>query len=359
MVAGLGLTVVGDDDGWWMTFPGFPDVGARLHPCGERWIIDGGPLDGAEVDFETGTIGGTPVLTRLADPPPALAGGGIAAPPLRPDPERDRRFERVWRSASGPIQWSLDDPKHEFVQWLEHRRLVVFHGSNRSGIEEFSTQRESIEIDDAGGRGNLQAVYATARGLWAIYFAVVDRTRLRGSLRNGVADYLDEAGRRVTRYNLSLSSHDLANRPFTTGTLYLLERGDFSPIPLYPGGPPSQEWACPHPVRPVASITFEPHEYPLLESIGAHDESDRIEYADAAEAILGLVVDVEATDPDLVLRLSTPPDSDLVDRYVRLGAIAYPGTERTVEGSLVTISGPEHYRNAVGRSVRNRLATQG
>ncbi len=46
-----------------------------------------------------------------------------------------------------------------------------------------------------------------------MFFAVVDRSRLRGSIRNGVVYLQNEAGEALAVYNFSLNQDQLAKRP--------------------------------------------------------------------------------------------------------------------------------------------------
>lgn len=347
----LGFSVVPSDDGWWIRFPGMDDLGCRIVGSGPTWTVVGGPADGATIELgpDGGSLGGVIPIRRLDEPPKGTPGFGIPPPSYRVDAERDAAFERLWESASGPIPWDLPYPKHEFLTWLERREDLVFHGSNRSDIAVFRTRRESFEIDDVAGRGNLEAVYGTIRPFWAWYFAIVDRPRIRGSLRNGVARFLDENGDDHIRYSLSLASQDLVTRPFTDGSIYIFDRASFAPLPLYPGGPPSPEWACFEAVEPRARLDVTPDEYPLLDQIGGHDEAAMFEYAEAAEQLYEYVSEVVAIDPDLVVALREEPPAELVDRYVATGAEALPGTNRTVESGRLRVSGPAEYRRSLAR----------
>ena len=350
-VGPVGFSIVPRDDGWWIAFPGLDELGCRVVRTGSTWTVVGGPADGATVETsESGlSLGGVIPMRQLDDPPSPTPGLGIRPPPLRVDPQRDARFAQLWESASGPILWELPYPKHEFLAWLESQDGFVFHGSNRSDITLFKTKRESFEIDDVAGRGNLEAVYGTVRPLWAWYFAIVDRPRIRGSLRNGVARYLDGRGDDHIVYYLSLASQDLVSRPFTNGSIYIFDRSRFAPIPLYPGGPPSPEWGCFEGVEPRARIEVTPDEYPLLDQIGGHDEAEMFEYADAAEQLYELVVEVVSVDPDLVVTLREEPAPELVERYVRLGSEAFPGTTRSVESGRLRVTGPAEYRRSLAR----------
>ena len=71
-------------------------------------------------------------------------------------------------------------------------------------IDEFQPARKSMELYDETGRGNLQAVYGTHDGLWAMFFAIIDRPNLQGSIRNGVTYFKNQAGEVVVAKGKSL-----------------------------------------------------------------------------------------------------------------------------------------------------------
>lgn len=350
----IGFSVEETQGEWWIRFPGLADLGARLVPDGVRWTVIGGPTDGAAVEFhaEGGSIGGLVPFRRVAESIPPIPGFDVEPPPFPPDPQRDARFARIWESATDFDDWNLDDPKHEFLSWLERRGDLVFHGSNLTDITVFRTTRQSIELDDVAGRGNLQAVYGTVHPMWAWYFAVVDRPRIRGSLRNGVSEFIDADGERHVRYYLSLPLQDLERRPFTAGAIYVFDRSQFAPIPLYPAGPPSPEWACFDPVEPLARIPVTPDEYPLLDRIGGHDEAIMIEYGETADRIYSMVGDAELDGQELRVTFVETPPIDLAERYIRSGRDALPGTERRIDGKELRITGPPEYLAMLARRFR-------
>src|SRR5690348_14646642 len=100
----------------------------------------------------------------------------------RPLPEPDARtaaaFDRLFCEAveQGPgveIDYTLSAPKWQFLCYLCDAREILVHGSGNPSIEEF----EPRQSNDTEEFGNRRAVYAASDGLWAMYFAIVDRDR--------------------------------------------------------------------------------------------------------------------------------------------------------------------------------------
>ena len=99
----------------------------------------------------------------------------------------------------------------------------------------------ALAIDERA-YGNQQAVYATQDALWSRSFAIVDRSRITGSIRNGVQYYHNRAGEPLALYNFSINRQHLAEQPWRSGTLYFLPRDSFVRMPLA-GQALSNEWA--------------------------------------------------------------------------------------------------------------------
>ncbi|HSJ34167.1 MAG TPA: hypothetical protein VLB85_03860 [Acidimicrobiia bacterium] len=355
---GREFTIVEGEDLPLLRFPEAPPgCDARLIPVGEgRFRIEGGPYPDAEVHVENPDrllIGGViPVtrLTRSAQPPP---GGGLEPPPLDLDDDELGMCERMWEFADHPsehLDLDLGDlAPCRFAQWLTVNDLVIFHGSNHTGIEELEPVRRSMEVDDNSGRGNRGAVYGTHDGLWAMFFAVVDRQRLRGSIRSGVDTHWSASGDRLDLYHFSIHHDELAARPFTDGALYLLPRDCFERIPFYSQGPPSQEWACESPVRPLGRIILRPEDFPFLDRIGGHDDGELIELEDLSGRIYDAVVSAREVDGGIEMVVAA--DRDEVARMVEMSRRFFPDVERSLaddpQGVRLTMTGPPGFQHTL------------
>lgn len=362
---GFELTIVHTSDGLRIRYPEAPEAfESALIPDEGGYVIDGGPLHGVRITFTTGDDGrprGTvgpaiPLepLDRAAEGPP---GGGLRPPALELSQDETQRFLEVWEGiVRRPDGRSIDrehtGPPARFVQWLTGRDAVIFHGSKRDDIDEFVPVRASMEIRDSGGRGNLGAVYGTHDGLWAMFFAVIDRSRLRGSIRNGVTRYSTiDGSRTMDRYHFSIHHEMLEIEPFSTGTLYLLPRDAFTRLPLYPGGPLSDEWACPETVRPLARLAVEPEDFPFLEAIGGHDDGPLLELDDLGSIVYGALVSARRTGQGI--EIVTTADRTVVDRFIELGNEFYPDVTRTAEavagGTRLSMAGPDAFIHAISK----------
>jgi hypothetical protein len=370
--AGLRFSILERDGAYVMVDPSTPSgFEPTLDVAGpDRARIASGPYAGTELvvtedeDGETGLLlGDTVPTTRLPNPPDREPGSGLTLPPLRLTPDQERAFARIWDGiVADPDGQTVDDPALHplqlFVRWLGGRGEVIFHGSNDPDIDVFEPVRRSMEIRDHAGRGNLGAVYGTHDGIWSMFFAVVDRSRLKGSIRNGVGTYRRRGGDdTVDVYRFSIADVVLDTRPYTTGALYLLPRSAFSRIPIYPGGPPSNEWACPTTVTPLARLTVEPEDFPFLESIGGHDDGPLIEFGRLGDEVYADVVSARRTDDGI--EVVTRADREVVDRLIEMSREIFPDVVRVAEdhpdGTTVRMTGPPAFLQGMERRLSEHL----
>jgi hypothetical protein len=362
-IADWGFTVEDRDGTLVMATPGAPEgYEPRLERSGETGLkIVSGFLAEAEIELAVdeegrvigGTAGGVIPVERLDSPPQITPGGGLRAPVMPPDPARDRLFAERWaETAPGGIPVIDDHPVHVFVEWLSRCDEVIFHGSTRTDIEEFVPRRESMEIGNDGRQGNLGAVYGTQYGLWAMFFAIIDRSSLRGSIRNGVGMYESASGDRLDLYRFSVDHRSLPNRPFAAGMLYMLPRDRFERMALYPGGPFGNEWACFEPVRPVARLPVEPEDFPFLDQIGGHDDGDLVRLSEVGVEVFAHLSGY-APITDGFRLVFEDLDPSMRDEWIELGRRFYPDVSRTlVDEVTVEMTGPQAFLDTMG----NRLA---
>ncbi|MCA9973064.1 MAG: hypothetical protein KC425_22755, partial [Anaerolineales bacterium] len=231
----------------------------------------------------------------------------LAAPPLRLDEAKQAAFATLWQAvkAAGDgryIDYTLPYPKHEFLRYVDQLDEVIFHGSNNADIAEFRPVRTSYELRDSTGRGNLQAVYGTHDGIWAMFFAIIDRQRLVGSINNGVMYFENAAGETLAMYNFSVSEQSLAERPWCAGTMYLLPRDTFVRLELG-NGVPANEWASETAVRPLARLALQPEDFPFLTDIRGHDDGQLIRFNELSRVVLAAATGAAEPQPD-VFRLT-------------------------------------------------------
>jgi hypothetical protein len=196
-------------------------------------------------------------------------------PPMDLDPEAGAAFERLYTAVvehgtGAAIPYDLAAPKWQFLCYLTDNKGVLVHGSPNPDIEEF----EPRQSDDVGEFGNRKAVYAASDALWAMYFAVIDRSRGVNSLHNACFRVMQEDGSKSAPYYFfSINSDALSHQPWCNGTIYLLPRAGFEPQPpvtLRGMTGEIQQWASLAPVRPLARLPITPADFPFLPQIRGH-----------------------------------------------------------------------------------------
>lgn len=362
-VAGFEFSIVEDGRRLLVRYPEAP--AAYESPLteldGGGLLVETGPLAGARIEFTRsadgsvrGLAGGVLAvspLDRSAAPPP---GSGLTAPDLELEAVEERAFGELWDEVVAGADGRLIEPGSvtRFVQWLMAKEAVIFHGSTNAGIEEFRPIRTSMELNDETGRGNLGAVYGTHDGLWAMFFAIVDRDAISGSIRNGVARFQRLAdGAPLDLYHFSVNQETLERGPLTSGCLYLMPMDRFRRLPFYPGGPPSNEWACGRPVRPLARLTVQPEDFPFHDRIGVHDDGPLLEFERVGALVHEGIVDAGPIEGGF--EIVTTADPETIADYVRMGAEFQPDVERVASpvegGTRIVLTGPVAFVHAMGR----------
>jgi hypothetical protein len=170
----------------------------------------------------------------------------------------------------------------QFLCHLADARGLVLHGSANPDIALF----EPRQADDLGEFGNQKAVYAAGDGIWAIFFAIVDRPRIP-SVTNACVRLADATGKvSPPRYVFSISRSVRSSEPWRSGTVYVLPGDTFSLQPPLSFG--EFEVRIPQlaslvAVRPIARVAVDPADFPFLAQIRAHDDDRLAEYAHALE----------------------------------------------------------------------------
>ena len=203
------------------------------------------------------------------------------------DEATQNAFDELWDAALSidgcpTIPFTLPAPKWQFLCYLADHHEVALHGSGDPDIALF----EPRQSNDLNEFGNQKAVYGASDGLWAMFFAVVDRDRVN-SITNACVRLADETGNiHGPYYVFSVSQAALPNQPWRTGTVYLLPRSTFMTQPSIPFGPNEvhiAQLASFEPVQPLAKLTVTPEDFPFLAQIRGHDDERLQEYATALQ----------------------------------------------------------------------------
>jgi len=199
----------------------------------------------------------------------------LVAPALDLEPNKVAAFDNAFASAGAqhPIEYQLPYPKQEFLRYLVAKRDVVLHGSGNGAIDVFEPTWQT----DYFGRVR-KAVFAASDGIWPMFFAILDRSRYHGSLRNVCYWDVDDAGERQKFYGFSINAAFLARRPWREGSIYVLPRATFERV-VDEDGSSSEEWLSARAVTPIARLAVSPSDFPFVKDVEGHgdERTDRFE----------------------------------------------------------------------------------
>jgi hypothetical protein len=196
----------------------------------------------------------------------------------------DRLFARA-RAAGAiiPINYTLQVPKWQFLCYLADRQGVVLHGTGDSHIQVFEP-RPSNDLNEFGAQ---TAVYAAGDGLWAMFFAILDRNNYPMATSNACIRLVSEAGEiSEPRYVFSISRSALRQQPWRNGTVYVLPGDTFVNQPPLRFGPYEvrvPQLASLVPVKPLAQLEVAPEDFPFLKEIRGLDDARLEEYGQAMQ----------------------------------------------------------------------------
>ena len=211
----------------------------------------------------------------------------LTRPGVNLDETTQRDFDELLattlRSGGCPtIPFTLPYPRWQFLCHLADHHNIAMHGSGDPDIALF----EPRQSNDLSEFGNQKAIYAASDGLWAMFFAIVDRERV-GSITNACVRLADESGAvHGPYYVFSVSRSALPSQPWRTGTVYLLPRSTFitqSPMAFGSYQVQIAQLASFEPVQPLAKLTVTPADFPFLPQIRGHDDQRLQEYATALQ----------------------------------------------------------------------------
>lgn len=162
------------------------------------------------------------------------------------------------------IEYSLQYPKFRFLQYLSLIGKYVFHGSNQHHIERFEPHEQNLYNNEL-----TKAVFASTEPIWAIFFAVFNRSRLIGSFRNGCI------GSRNKKYHYySINESTIKNRPWTEGMLYLLPKDKF--YKSSKGEVQFDEWISHESITPKGKINVTISDFYFFNKVAIHKDNESL-----------------------------------------------------------------------------------
>ncbi|WP_216827341.1 hypothetical protein [Alkalihalobacterium elongatum] len=161
------------------------------------------------------------------------------------------------------ISYNSKYPLYLFLNYVIENKNVLVHGSNNPSITEFEPQNSSL----FNGKP-IKAVFASSDGVWSLFFAVLNRSRHVGSIRNLCLSVTTNKGKK-RYYYFSINNNDEPDQ-WRDGTIY------FFPKSLFKQGGIGDEWVYEDKVKPIARLSVSPNDFPFLDKVSIHKESDSV-----------------------------------------------------------------------------------
>lgn len=181
------------------------------------------------------------------------------------------------------IEYTLPNPKWQFLCYLAEHQGIALHGSGNPNITLFEP-RQPVDLSEFG---NQKAVYAAADGIWAMFFAIIDRDQYEMSITNACIRLVDqEENTSGPFYQFSMSKTVLERQPWRIGTVYLLPRTTFIEQPPMSFGSSQvqiAQLASLSSLQPLARLQVSANDFPFLKQIRGHDDSRLQEYTTALQ----------------------------------------------------------------------------
>lgn len=191
------------------------------------------------------------------------------APYLSFSSEEIEVFENIYAEAASShseIGYDCRFPKYRFLQYISETKPVILHGSNNKSILEFETRRQTLFNGQY-----VEAVFATKDGIWPVFYAVFDRSKLSGNFRNACLNVRND---KHTYYFFSLTPETKMKNPWQDGMVYLLPQEPFEnvsdSIVFF------DEWVSKTPVKPIAKIAVTPQDFYFINKVSRHKATESI-----------------------------------------------------------------------------------
>ena len=168
---------------------------------------------------------------------------------------------------------TLPVPKWAFLCWLADEKGLLMHGSGNPDVTMFEPRTPFDNSPDDFSKQT--AVFAASDGIWAIFYAVIDRVNFRLRMLNGAMQFKTSEGWTRMHYFFSVTGSVLERYPWRKGTVYILPVEGFTRQPPYELGKHGlilePHWASLESVQPLAKLAVAPEDFPFLAQVRGHD----------------------------------------------------------------------------------------
>lgn len=164
------------------------------------------------------------------------------------------------------IETADAEHRRQFFSQLSDGGEYMFHGSQSGQIDVLSTERKSSDISEFG---KAKQVFATPDLFWAMWFALLDRSRLKCTM-NGCYIRRHRGGiESVYDFAIDEESYKINPAPLRPGRIYVLPRAPFTEAnhEITFEGIPLAEYGSRTPVTPLCSFEVLASDFPYIHLI--------------------------------------------------------------------------------------------
>jgi len=171
-------------------------------------------------------------------------------------------------AAERELSYDCPYPKIDFLRYLTSRGYLIQGAKTlRSDSLKPLPQTDWRDLP-------MNAVIASSDGIWPLFFALLNRSALRGSLREACF-VVEVSPEQVERYYFfSVNQASLKPELWSNGMIYILPQETFRPTTVGPVH--LDEWASPKTVPIVAQLPVSPLDFPFLKNVTGHSEDEDI-----------------------------------------------------------------------------------
>jgi hypothetical protein len=155
------------------------------------------------------------------------------------------------------VPYNLPYPKHMFLSYVTDCKQLLIHGSPVLDIDILKPVRHSRDVNTTGHEDKL---LAASDGLRAMWFAILDKSRMGGITCNESRMATDESGNPYVLYFFSVGKSVVYNFPYNKGMMYVLPREPFT-------SQSGIEWATSESVKPLVRLPIDPKDFPYLDCV--------------------------------------------------------------------------------------------
>jgi hypothetical protein len=203
----------------------------------------------------------------------------LPAPDLNLHPAAVQAFEALYQSTlstgtASEVSYTLPYPKYLFLEYLVQQHTVMLHGSPLHDLQVLKPIRHTRDSREFGDQA---AIYSTQDSLWAMFFALLNKSELQGPIMNGAIHLQSDEGDIIRRYFYCVDAGSLTRGPWHPGAIYIMPGDGFDADPDHQGATNgSYTMLCTHwlkrsEVQPLARLAVVPQDFPFLNQVWGYD----------------------------------------------------------------------------------------